>query len=85
LLNDIYKQYGENSMVKKFKVKDIVYLAIISAELTIVGMLTMPLVMSITLFGVRNITVAIVYPIFCVIALMKIRSQSIKSLKKLSG
>lgn len=60
-------------MFKKFTVKDIVFLAIISAALTIAGMLTMPLVMSITLFGVRNIAAAVVYPIFCVIALMKIR------------
>lgn len=60
-------------MLKKFTVKDIVFLAIISAALTIAGMLTMPLVMSITLFGVRNLAAAVVYPIFCVIALMKIR------------
>lgn len=57
---------------QSYKVKDIIFLAVIAAALTITGVLTMPLVMTVTLFGVRNMAAATFYGIFCVIALMKI-------------
>ena len=60
-------------VLQKFTVKDIVFLAILAAALTITGMLTMPLVMTVTLFGVRNAAAAIFYGIFGVIGLMKVR------------
>ena len=56
-----------------FTVKDIVFLAIVSAALSIVGALTMPLVMTLTLFGIRNLAAAVFYGAFCTIALMKVR------------
>jgi energy-coupling factor transport system substrate-specific component len=58
--------------LRRFTVKDIVFLAIIAAALTITGMVTMPLVMTVTLFGVRNAAAAIFYGIFGAIALMKV-------------
>lgn len=60
-------------VLQKFTVKDIVFLAILAAALTITGMLTMPLVMTVTLFGVRNAAAAVFYGIFGVIGLMKVR------------
>lgn len=58
---------------QKFTVKDIIFLAILSAALTIAGGLTMPLVMMVTLFGLRNLVAAAIYGIFAVIALLKVR------------
>jgi hypothetical protein len=43
-----------------------------AAALTITGMVTMPLVMTVTLFGVRNAAAAIFYGAFGAIALMKV-------------
>jgi energy-coupling factor transport system substrate-specific component len=59
--------------LQKYTVKDIVFLAILAAALTITGMITMPLVMAVTLFGVRNAGAALFYGLFGVIALMKVR------------
>lgn len=56
-----------------FTVKDIIFLAILSAALTIASGLTMPLVMMVTLFGVRNLVAAVIYGIFSIIALLKVR------------
>jgi energy-coupling factor transport system substrate-specific component len=58
--------------LRRFTVKDVVFLAILAAALTITGMITMPLVMTITLFGVRNAAAAIFYGAFGAIALMKV-------------
>jgi energy-coupling factor transport system substrate-specific component len=58
---------------QKFTVKDIIFLAILSAALTIASGLTMPLVMTVTLFGVRNLVAAAIYGIFSIIALLKVR------------
>ena len=60
-------------VLQRYTVKDVVFLAILAAALTIAGMLTMPLVMTVTLFGVRNAAAAIFYGIFGVIGLMKVR------------
>ncbi|MDR2109027.1 MAG: hypothetical protein LBP28_06185, partial [Coriobacteriales bacterium] len=56
-----------------FSVGDIVFLAILAAALTIVGALTMPLAMTVTLFGVRNAAAALFYGLFGALALTKVR------------
>jgi energy-coupling factor transport system substrate-specific component len=61
------------NFLQKFTVRDVVFLAILAAALTITGMVTMPLVMTVTLFGVRNAAAAIFYGIFCTVGLMKVR------------
>jgi energy-coupling factor transport system substrate-specific component len=60
------------NFLRRFTVRDIVFLAVMAAALTITGMVTMPLVMTVTLFGVRNAAAAIFYGAFGVIALMKV-------------
>lgn len=62
----------ERGFLRRFTVRDIVFLAIMAAALTITGMVTMPLVMTVTLFGVRNAAAAIFYGAFGAIALMKV-------------
>ena len=58
---------------KKFQVKDFVFLAVLSAAMTLCGGITMPLVMHTTVFGLRNIAAAPIYSIFVAIGLMKVR------------
>lgn len=58
---------------KKFQVKDFVFLAVLSAAMTLCGGITMPLVMHTTVFGLRNMTAAPIYSIFVAIGLMKVR------------
>jgi energy-coupling factor transport system substrate-specific component len=60
-------------LLRKFTVRDIVFLAVLAAALTVTGVITMPLVMTITLFGVRNAAAAIFYGAFGAIALLKVR------------
>jgi energy-coupling factor transport system substrate-specific component len=60
-------------LFQRFTVRDIVFLAVLAAALTIVGALTMPLAMTITLFGVRNAAAAAFYGMFSAIGLMKVR------------
>ena len=43
---------------KKFQVKDFVFLAVLSAAMTLCGGITMPLVMHTTVFGLRNMAAA---------------------------
>ncbi|MGF7142644.1 glucan phosphoethanolaminetransferase (alkaline phosphatase superfamily) [Anaerotaenia torta] len=59
--------------LQKFTIKDIVFIAILSAALALAGLLVMPLVMSSTLFGLRNMASAILYSILVLIGLMKVR------------
>lgn len=59
--------------LQKFTSKDIIFLAIVCAALTIASGLTMPLVMLVQLFAVRNVAASIIYGIFIVIALLKVR------------
>lgn len=59
--------------LEKFTIKDIVFIAILAAAITLSGMITMPLVMSITLFGLRNMVSAIFYSLFTAIALLKVK------------
>lgn len=58
---------------KKFQVKDFVFLAVLSAAMTLCGGMTMPLVMHTTVFGLRNMAAAPIYSIFVAIGLMKVR------------
>lgn len=58
---------------KKFQVKDFVFLAVLSAAMTLCGGITMPLVMNTTVFGLRNMAAAPIYSIFVAIGLMKVR------------
>lgn len=58
---------------KKFQVKDFVFLAVLSAAMTLCGGITMPLVMHTTVFGLRNMAAAPIYLIFVAIGLMKVR------------
>lgn len=58
---------------KKFQVKDFVFLAVLSAAMTLCGGITMPLVMHTTVFGLRNMAAAPIYSIFIAIGLMKVR------------
>ena len=62
-----------NKCFKKFQVKDFVFLAILSAAMTLCGGITMPLVMHTTLFGLRNMAAAPIYALFCAVGLMKVR------------
>lgn len=56
----------------RFTIKDIVFLAIMAALLFVCSVVAMPL-MSITLFGLRNMVTAIFYGAFATLALMKVR------------
>lgn len=58
---------------KKYEVKDFVFLAVLSAAMTLCGGITMPLVMHTTIFGLRNMAAAPIYSIFVAIGLMKVR------------
>ena len=58
---------------KKFQVKDFVFLAVLSAAMTLCGGITMPIVMHTTVFGLRNMAAAPIYSIFVAIGLMKVR------------
>ena len=60
-------------LFKKFQVKDFVFLAVLSAAMTLCGGITMPLVMHTTVFGLRNMAAAPIYSIFVAIGLMKVR------------
>ncbi len=58
--------------LQKFKIKDIVFLAIMAALLFVCSAVAMPL-MSISLFGLRNMATAVFYGVFVTLALMKVR------------
>jgi hypothetical protein len=58
--------------LQKFKIKDIVFLAIMAALLFLCSAVAMPL-MSISLFGLRNMATAVFYGAFVTLALMKVR------------
>lgn len=58
---------------EKFAVKDIVFLAVITAVFLGMGMLTVPLVLSINIFGIRSLVTAPFYALVGTVALMKVR------------
>ena len=59
-------------MFQKITIKDIVFLAIFSAVLLGVSGLVMPLVMTTQIFGLRQLTSAPLFALFCTIALYKV-------------
>ncbi|MDR2106704.1 MAG: MptD family putative ECF transporter S component [Coriobacteriales bacterium] len=61
------------SPFKAFKVNEVVFLAVLSVVLTLAGMLTMPIVMAVPVFGLRNAAAAILYGLFLSIGLLKVR------------
>lgn len=65
------------NIFKKFQVKDFVFLAVLSAAMTLCGGITMPLVMHTTVFGLRNMAAAPIYSIFVAIGLMKVRKPGV--------
>lgn len=65
--------------LKRFAVKDIVFLAMMAALLFVCSAVAMPL-MTITLFGLRNLATAIFFGIFGTIAIMKVRKPGTMSL-----
>jgi hypothetical protein len=67
-------------MLKKFTVKDISFIAILSAALVLAGLLTMPLVMSNHLFGIRNMVSALLYSLFTMLGLLKVSKMGTLSI-----
>ena len=64
---------GINKMeFKRFKIKDVVFLAVMAALLFACSAVAMPL-MSIALFGLRNMATAVFYGVFATLAVMKVR------------
>lgn len=63
-----------------FTVKDIIFIAVISAALTLSGMLTMPLVMSVDLFGLRNMASSLFSALFAMLGIMKVKKIGTLSL-----
>jgi hypothetical protein len=59
----------------KITIKDIVFIAVLSAALTLAGMITMPLVMTITLFGLRNMVSAVFYSLFAMLGIMRVEKK----------
>lgn len=59
--------------LKKFTVRDIIFLAIIAAAFTVSGMLTIPFIISIGLYGLPHMVTAPFYAFFSTICLMKIK------------
>ncbi len=59
--------------LQTFTLRDIVFLAIIAAVLVVVGMLTVPLVLSVHIFGIRSLVTAPFFALIGTIALMKVR------------
>lgn len=70
--NQSKKTREEVSMIQKFKLKEIVFIAIFSAALLLVSALIMPLVMFTNMFALRQVLAAPVFGLFCTIALMKV-------------
>jgi energy-coupling factor transport system substrate-specific component len=58
---------------QKFTVKDIIFLAITGAAFVVGGMLTIPFVMSLGLYGLPHMVTAPVFAFIAVIALLKVR------------
>lgn len=65
--------------LQRFKIKDIVFLAIMAALLFLCSAVGMPL-MSISLFGLRNMAMAVFYGIFATLALTKVPKPGALSL-----
>lgn len=62
----------ENKIFRKYKIKDIVFLAIMAACMLVTGAI-MPLVGNIPLFGIVQVCLGLQFSIFPVIGMMKVR------------
>ena len=62
----------ENKIFQKFKIKDIVFLAIMAACMLVTGAI-MPLVGQIPVFGIIQVCLGLQFSIFPVIGMMKVR------------
>ena len=63
---------NSNKIFQKFKIKDIVFLAIISAIMLLTGVF-MPLVANIPLFGIIQICLGLQFSLFPAVGMMKVR------------
>lgn len=59
-------------MFKKFTVKDIVFLAILSAVLLLLSAMIMPLVMFTNIYALRQLLSAPIFALFCSVAITKV-------------
>lgn len=66
------KQPKENKIFRKYKIKDIVFLAIITACTLVTGAI-MPLLVSVPLFGIIQLGLGLQFSLFPVIGIMKVR------------
>ena len=64
---------GWRAVWQTITLKDLVFLAVLSVVLTLAGMLTMPIVMALPVFGLRNAAAAVLYGLFLSIGLLKVR------------
>ena len=55
------------------KIRDIIFLAVIAAAITLSGFVTVPLVVAIPLPGIRMVTPALLYGLFLTVGVMRVR------------
>lgn len=67
-------------LLQKFTMRDIVFIAILSAKLLLVSALIMPIVMFTQIFALRQLLAAPIFAIFSVIACKKVRKIGTLSL-----
>lgn len=65
--------------LRQFTIRDIAFLAVMAALLFLCSAVAMPL-MAVNIFGLRNMTIAILYGVFGTLALMKVRKPGALSL-----
>ena len=63
---------AENKIFRKYKIKDIVFLAIMAACMLVTGAI-MPLVGNIPVFGIIQVCLGLQFSVFPVIGMMKVR------------
>ena len=61
-------------MFKKFKVKEIIFLAVLAAVTTLFGGLAMPFMRS-EIFGMQTLATCLFYSLFAAVAIMKVRKS----------
>ena len=66
------EEENDKKIFKKYKIKDIVFLAIITACTLITGSV-MPLLVNVPLFGIVQLGIGLQFSIFPVIGMMKVR------------
>lgn len=65
--------------MKKFELKDIIFLAILAAVSTLFGGLAMPVMRS-TIFGIQTLVTSPFYALFAAIAIMKVKKRGTLSI-----